>query len=334
VPSYAAQALRSTPRGVDHKNEFSGYCLKIPATVGRVAELAQQVTAGKSNDYDRVQAIIEYINRTCRYSLLEEPTPEGEDAVEFYLFTSRVGACDLAASAAIMMCRAADIPARAVTGYVADNPLPAGGYGVRQMDAHMWLEVFFPGYGWVPFNPSPPARNAEPTRAQWLMNQFRQMFTSLSRGGIDTYLLFVVVLLALAVFGPAVYTAAGRQGARWQRERAVLRAGGPEAVAIVYRRMTRRLARAGWNRDPAMTPAEYAAWLAQAWGDSEPATGCVARITERLVRACYAQEHEPSAAAVAMADLRRMNRTVPRAVSSNSGASHFPGRRRASRPTA
>jgi len=285
----------------------------MPVTVGRIPELARQITRGQANDYDRIQAVLAYINHNYTYSLMEEPTPEGEDAVEYYLFTSRVGACDLAASAAVLLCRAANIPARAVTGYIADQPLPnRSGYLVRQMDAHMWFEVFFPGYGWVAFNPSPPAREAQPTRTQWLMNQFRQIFTSLSRGGIDTYLLSIVLLLAAAVFGPAGYSAARRAWAEWQTERAVLRAGGPEAVTIVYRRMTRRLARAGWQRDPAMTPGEYQRWLAQAWNGAQPAAGCVERITSRLIRAAYEQLPEPSAASDALADLERLRRAVPR----------------------
>jgi hypothetical protein len=116
----------------------------------------------------------------------------------------------------------------------------------------------------------------------------------------------------VVVFGPAAYGAARRAWAAWKAEREILRAGGAEAVAIVYRRMTRRLGRAGWQRDPAMTPGEYERWLAQAWNDVEPATGCVSRITERLVRASYEQLQDPSAAAEALAELERLRRGVPR----------------------
>ena len=61
-----------------------------------------------------------------------------------------------------------------------------------------------------------------------------------------------------------------------------------------------------------MTPCEYERWLSQAWAAAEPATGCVTRITERLVRAAYAQQEEPSAAADALTDLRLLRRAVPR----------------------
>src|SRR5262249_24627304 len=112
VPLIPPRELEAAPAGSTARGQISDACFSIPATADRLRDLAEQVTAGQTNDYDRVRAILKYIDRTCTYSLLEEPTPEGEDAVEYYLFTTRVGACDLAASAAVMLCRAAGVPAR------------------------------------------------------------------------------------------------------------------------------------------------------------------------------------------------------------------------------
>jgi hypothetical protein len=312
VPMIPPAALEAAHPCAEARGKVSAACFRVPFTAGRILGLAQHVTAGQTNDYDRVQAVLAYIERTCSYSLIEDPTPEGEDAVEHYLFTSRVGACGLATSAAILMCRSIGIPARAVHGYRADQPLESGGYLVRQMDAHMWLEVYFPGYGWVTFDPSPPERQAQPTRTPWLGHEFHQFVLSLSREGIDLYLLVIVVVLALAVLCPAAIGSARRRWMRWQRERELLRAGGPEAFAIIYQRMTGQLASAGWGFDPSMTPGEYQRWISEAWGRSEPATGCVERITERLVRTCYAGDQDAVGRSEALRDCALLRRTAPR----------------------
>jgi transglutaminase-like putative cysteine protease len=314
VPLFSPEELRRALPCSQARGLVRPGCFAYPATADRLRGLAQQITAGKHNDYDRVTAIIEYIEANCSYTLLEEPAPEGEDAVEYYLFTTRAGACDLAATAAVLLCRTLDIPARAVTGFVAAAPLPDGGpgYQVREMDRHMWLEVFFPGYGWVPFNPAPPSRNLDPGPVATAMHRFRQMLGFAFHGGIDTYLVMAIVLFLLGTVGRTLAAWLVGRWHTWRADRLVLAQGGPAALALVYRQMDRSLRRAGWRRDPAMTPNEYQQWLAGAWGPRSSALELVTRITQRFVRAWYGGEDYPAAYPEARRDLAALRRAIPR----------------------
>ncbi len=313
VPEFAPERLRQAPPGAAARRLVSESCWRVPLTAERIRPLAQEVTAGLTNDHDRVQAIIRHIERTCSYSLDAEPTPEGTDAVEFYLFETKIGACDLAASAAVMLSRAAGIPARVITGYLVDQPLPGqNGFLVRQMDAHMWFEVFFPGYGWVAFNPATPSRDLPQNPVSDTLSGLRRWLRTLSQGRIDSYLTFTVaVLLLIGLGGPIARW--GRERLRaWHRERATLAGGGAPALGILYRRMGRMLGRRGWARDPAMTPDEYRAWLSREWGSASAAAGGLDRITSRFVRACYAGETATGAYAEAVRDFHTLRRAVPR----------------------
>jgi hypothetical protein len=287
--------------------------LAVPATAERLAPLARRIIEGQTNHYDRVMAIIRHIESTCKYTLMEEPTPEGTDAVEYYLFETRMGACDLAASAAALLCRAVDLPARIVVGYLVDQPLEGGsGFLVRQMDAHMWLEVYFQEYGWVPFNPAPPSASLEGTAQPNLLQRLQRMILLAARGGLDTFLVVGLGVMLSILFGRSAASWLRGLARAWQAERLQLAAGGPAALAIIYRRMGRALARAGWRRDPAMTPAEYEQWLREQWGPGTPAAERVTRITDHFTRAYYGDEVRPGAVREAIGDLSGLRRAAPR----------------------
>jgi hypothetical protein len=75
--------------------------------------------------------------------------------VDYFLFDSREGYCDYYASAMVVMARAVGIPARIAVGYAGgeyDEEL--GGYRVRRSNAHTWVEIYFPDYGWIEFEPT------------------------------------------------------------------------------------------------------------------------------------------------------------------------------------
>src|SRR5581483_6075319 len=59
------------------------------------------------------------------------------------------------AGAAPLLLRLAGVPTRVVAGFATGESDGAGHYRVRDLDAHAWIEVYFPGYGWIPFNPTP-----------------------------------------------------------------------------------------------------------------------------------------------------------------------------------
>ncbi len=78
------------------------------------------------------------------------------DTVEYFLFEQRRGYCEQFASSLAVMACSIGIPARVATGYVPGEYNPFTGlHEVRANDAHAWVEVYFPGYGWSTFDPTP-----------------------------------------------------------------------------------------------------------------------------------------------------------------------------------
>ena len=127
-----------------------------PATLQRIRELALQITAGKTDEYDQVQAIETYLRSNYTYTLTPPDPPAGVDPIEYFLFTSKEGYCEYFATAMGDLTRSLGIPVRVVDGYgpgTYDDHLKA--YVVRESDAHSWVETYLPDYGWIPFEPTP-----------------------------------------------------------------------------------------------------------------------------------------------------------------------------------
>jgi hypothetical protein len=109
-------------------------------------------------DLELAERIARRLTRDYSYSLDLSAADPARDPVEDFLFRTRSGHCEFFASAMTLMCRAVGVNARLATGYLAQEPDPAGGYLVRQCDAHAWCEVYTPSSDWRVFDPSPPRR--------------------------------------------------------------------------------------------------------------------------------------------------------------------------------
>lgn len=129
--------------------------ITLPDTVPeRVIALARDLTVNEPTPYDRAVAIETYL-RKIPYSLQLPPAPNDQDVADFFLFGIQKGYCDYYATTMVVMARAAGIPARLVTGYIGgfyDQELDA--YLVTADLAHSWVEVYFPEYGWIIFEPT------------------------------------------------------------------------------------------------------------------------------------------------------------------------------------
>lgn len=124
----------------------------LPAGVG---ELAQRIAGRRATPYDKAVAIETYL-RGLRYSQAIDPPPAGQDPVHWFLFQSEEGYCTYFASAMTLMCRLVGVPARLAQGYApGEYDASRLTYVVRESDAHVWPEVYFPGYGWIEFEPTP-----------------------------------------------------------------------------------------------------------------------------------------------------------------------------------
>lgn len=107
-----------------------------------------------NNVYDRAKALESY-SREIKYNELIEAPSEGQDGVDYFLFDVREGYCEYYASAMAVMARSIGIPARVAAGYSQGQYNPeTGAYRVRENNAHAWVEIYFPRYGWVEFEPT------------------------------------------------------------------------------------------------------------------------------------------------------------------------------------
>ncbi len=151
------ESLRAA--GTDYPAWVAETYLQLPDTLPqRVRDFAVQVVseAGAQDPYD-MAAAIEAQLRTYPYDLTVPAAPPGEDTVDYFLFTQQRGYFDFHATAMAVLLRTLGIPAQIAIGYAVDpEDLNADGtYTVRKDDAYAWVEVYFPDYGWVVFNPTP-----------------------------------------------------------------------------------------------------------------------------------------------------------------------------------
>jgi transglutaminase-like putative cysteine protease len=142
-----------------------------PSLPQRVSDLAAKVTASGTNTFDKAQLLESYLKNTYPYT--NEPDmsrQKSADVADAFLFEIKEGYCDYYSTAFVVMARSVGIPARWVKGYASGfdpslvergrfaggliDPDGAGTYTVRNADAHSWAEVYFEGFGWIPFEPT------------------------------------------------------------------------------------------------------------------------------------------------------------------------------------
>ncbi len=175
--SYETSVLVSTASegdliaaGTDYPGWITDTYLQLPEdTPSGVANLAWELTSDAETPYEMAVAIRDYL-RTLEYALDVTAPPHGADAVEYFLFELEKGYCTHFASAMTVMLRARGVPSRFVAGYVAEGLMDDsddsatehpvnGSHGQHRSffanNSHAWCEVFFPEYGWIPFEPTP-----------------------------------------------------------------------------------------------------------------------------------------------------------------------------------
>ncbi len=151
-------AANSAPAGMDKY-------LKLPPLDIRISKLAEEITAPAPSNYDKAIALEKYLSTHFGYTL-ELPRSLPQDPLANFLFERKRGHCEYFASSMAVMLRSLRIPSRIVTGFRGGefNDL-TGQYVVRASDAHSWVEAYFPGSGWVTFDPTPVG--SLPVRTGW-----------------------------------------------------------------------------------------------------------------------------------------------------------------------
>jgi transglutaminase-like putative cysteine protease len=153
IPVVSEEALQAA--GADYPEWITARYLWLPDTLPpQVLSLARDLTATASTPYDRAIAIESYL-RQFPYTLDIPKPPSGEDVVAYFLFDLQKGYCDYYASAMVVLARAAGLPARLAVGYASGYyDWGSAQYIVTADKAHAWVEVYFPQYGWVAFEPT------------------------------------------------------------------------------------------------------------------------------------------------------------------------------------
>ncbi len=130
--------------------------LQVPEDLPvRISALAAEITAGLETPFEKAQAVTKYLRDNIKYNNVVEPAPDTEDPVEWFLFETKEGFCNYYASAEVLMLRSLGIPARMAVGFAqGEKQDRENEFLILLKHAHAWPEVYFPGYGWVEFEPT------------------------------------------------------------------------------------------------------------------------------------------------------------------------------------
>jgi len=143
--------------GTEYPPEVTATYLQLPEIDSRIPTLARTATQRATTPYDKAAALENFLKTKYSYTLDLTGTP-GKDPLAHFLFETRAGHCEYFASAMTVMLRTLGIPAREVNGFLPGEYNDLGGdYIVRASDAHSWVEAYFPGNGWIVFDPTPDA---------------------------------------------------------------------------------------------------------------------------------------------------------------------------------
>lgn len=133
------------------------YLYVSPSVTQRIYDLASMIVseAGATTPYDQARAIETWLRLNIAYNESIPQPPSSRDPVDWFLFDLREGYCNYYASAMIVMLRTLGIPARMAAGFAQGTlDTDTQQYVVRERDAHTWVEAYFPGYGWIEFEPT------------------------------------------------------------------------------------------------------------------------------------------------------------------------------------
>jgi hypothetical protein len=155
MESFATAEALASASGPIPPNVAQAFLELPPDMPPRIRQLAEQQTAGKRTAFDKAVALETFL-RAFPFDTEMPPPPPGRDGVDWFLFDLRRGYCDYSSSAMAVMLRMLGIPARVVAGYSPGQLSPSDGLvHVTERDTHTWTQAYFPGYGWIDFEPSP-----------------------------------------------------------------------------------------------------------------------------------------------------------------------------------
>ncbi len=319
-PEPTLAELDTVPSGSDGA-DMSRW-LELPAIPSYVTDLVTRIAGSEPTPFRKAKAIFDWFADPANhfvYSLRTTKGDSGSDLVDF--LQNRSGFCQQYAAAMGVMLRVAGVPARLVLGYMHPAADASGDFEITTFDAHAWVEAYFPGAGWIPFDPTPTAGlvGGKQTDLAWAPHHYasdtgivgptRSVTTnpgqrnsptsgptaaagpgsssSSSSNGSLIWTAVIVLLLALLGLVPAAVRA-GRRRARF----AAARRGDPNAL---WAELSDVAVDLGYLWSPARSPRQVSAWLAPDAADTAPALHALAVAVEQRRYAPDRQPHDTGA---------------------------------------
>lgn len=327
----AADVLAAAPQ-LPPGDEIQDRYTALPPLDATVTDLVTELTAGAEGPYQRVRAILDHLTNRANgfiYSLSTAPGTSGDDLVDFLRL--KRGYCEQYAGVMAALVRVAGVPARVVLGYTPGSERSDGSRVVTSDDAHAWVEVYFAGLGWVPFDPTPiaadravdlpwaprvggptadpgvdePVPTAAPLPNVPREDRANEPVPTTPGNASETGPLSTLLPVAGAVLLVAGLLALPAGARTWQRRRRI--ADG--SAGALWDELTATALDLGLPRNPAWTPRQTARELAGAARTADPAVGDA---VARLARAEEAASYGPAGRDVAGPELFEALRTARR----------------------
>lgn len=160
IYSFVSESTNNQLRGAgaDYPHVLTDYYLQLPSSLpSRVRKLANQITESAKNPLDKALAIEQYLRSEDNFTYsqdIDRPPPD-RDGVDWFLFETKTGYSDYFASSMVVMLRTVGIPSRMAVGYGPGNSIGTPGQRtIKDSDSHGWVQAFFPGHGWINFEPT------------------------------------------------------------------------------------------------------------------------------------------------------------------------------------
>jgi hypothetical protein len=140
----------------DYPEWVTSRYLNLPFSMdARVKDLAREISTDAATPFDATLAVTQYLRKNMTYQKELGAPPDDVDPITWFLLDTKTGYCNYYASAEVLMLRSLGIPARLAVGYAEGKyNIAEGYYEVHGEDSHAWPEVYFSGWGWVPFEPT------------------------------------------------------------------------------------------------------------------------------------------------------------------------------------
>jgi transglutaminase-like putative cysteine protease len=132
-----------------------GYYLQVPTALRSLGTLARQIAGGATTPYEKARALMDWFSSGRFVYDLYPPALSGPRSLYDFLTKTRTGFCQQFSFAMTVLARLLGIPARVAVGFDEGSKIGRDLYQVDGSNAHAWTQLYFAGYGWTTWDPTP-----------------------------------------------------------------------------------------------------------------------------------------------------------------------------------